>query len=224
MKKLLSLALTAALALTLAACGTPAVIPTPTTAGTPTTAHTDAGIVPWDQLGKNVGEVRASLGEVVAESPQVWLDAAACGFRAKDGKLIYFLFGTQEIQWDEVPGYANELVVAGFGVTPAMLLPEFQDGMTAADFLQAIGVALDEDAYFAIDDFGEAYSLDFAAGGEKLSMTFASYTVYGLGKRALHADDYILIRNDAYREQNEADLGTKIPWDVILPARAGAHS
>ncbi|MCL2299245.1 MAG: hypothetical protein FWC27_03750, partial [Firmicutes bacterium] len=110
---------------------------------------------------------------------------------------------------------ADELVVAGFCVTPAMLLPGFRDGMTAAEFLQAIGVTLDEDSYLGIDDFGEEYSLRYAAGGETLLMSFASYTVYGPGKRPLRADDYILIRSDAYREQNEADLGTRIPWDII---------
>ena len=219
MKKLFSLALTAALLLTLAACGRPADPSSPITTKAITTAPTApqaaASAVPWELLGKKVGEVRASLGEVVSESPNVWLDAAMCGFREKDKMLVYFLFGTQEILWDDVPGYADELVVAGFCVTPAMLLPGFRDGMTAAEFLQAIGVTLDKNAYQAIDDFGEEYSLSYTAQGKKLSMTITSYTVYGQGKRPLRADDYILIRNDAYREKNEADLGTKIPWDII---------
>ena len=218
MKKLFSLALTAALLLTLAACGTRIPSdPITTKAATeaPTTAPPAANAVPWELLGKKVGEVRASLGEVVSESPSVWLDAAMCGFRAKDGKLIYFVFGTQEILWDGVPRYADELVVAGFCVTPATLLPAFQDGMAVADFLRAIGVTLDENDYLAIEDFGEEYTLSYTAGGKKLAMTITSYTVYGQGKRPLRADDYILIRNDAYREKNEADLGTKIPWDII---------
>jgi len=226
MKKLLSLVLTAVFLLTLAACGIPAApsapIITKAAAETPTQAQAAPGTIPWDTLGKTIGEVRASLGEVVSDGPNVCLDVAMCGFREKDEKLIYFVFGTQEILWDGVPDYANQLVVAGFCVTPAMLLPEFQDGMTAADFLKAIGVALDENAYWAVDDFGEEYSLSFAAGSEKLSMSFASDTVYGKGKRALQADDYILISSTAYMEKNEGDLGTKIPWDIISAASDAA--
>ena len=234
MKKFLSFFLIAALLPVLAACGklvvittegTSAEVPTSTEGASteaPTSVQAAAETIPWDQLGKNVGEVRASLGEVVSDDAGVWLDASICGFREKDKKLIYFLFGTQEILWDGVPDYASQLVVAGFCVTPAMLLPEFEDGMTAADFLEAIGVALDENAYGAWDDFGEEYSLNYTAGSEKLSMTFASYTVYGEGKRALQADDYILISSTAYREKNEGDLGTKIPWDIISAASDAA--
>jgi len=220
MKKHLSLFLAAALTLVFAACGRPAQINAEgTTAAAPTVPQTAAqagfGAIPWDQLGRNVGEVRASLGEVVPDAACVWLGAAMCGFREKSGELIYFLFGTQELQWEAVPGYADQLLVAGFCVTPAMLLPAFRDGMAVGDFLQAIGVALDEDAYGTWDDFGEEYSLCFAAGDETFSMSIADYTVHGEGRRALRADDYILVYRDAYREQNEEDLGTKIPWDVI---------
>jgi len=250
MKKLLSFFLIAALLLVFAACGNPAAENTegastasteaPTAAGAANetmpwdeldksvgeiraslgeVVFDDAGVwnetIPWDKLGKRVGEIRASLGEVVSDDADVWLDAAMCGFREKDKKLIYFLFGTQEIMWDDVPGYADQLVVAGFCVTPAMLLPGFKDGMTAADFLTAIGVTLDENAYWAEDDFGEEYSLSYMAGSEKLSMSIASDTVYGEGRRALRADDYILIYSAAYTEKNEGDLGTKIPWDII---------
>ena len=226
MKKLLSFALAATLLLILAACGTPAdpsaPITTKAVAEAPTQAQAGPGTIPWDQLGKNIGEVRAALGEVVSDGAGVWLDAAMCGFREKDEKLIYFVFGTQEILWDGVPDYANQLVVAGFCVTPAMLLPEFRDGMAAADFLEAIGVALDENTYFAADDFGEEYALSYTAGGETLSMSIASYTVYGEGKRPLQADDYILIHSAAYTEMNEGDLGTKIPWDVIYAASDAA--
>ena len=226
MKRLLSFALAATLLLALAACGTPAApsgpITTKAAAEVPTQAQAAPIAIPWDTLGRNVGEVRASLGEVVSDGPNVWLDAAMCGFREKDEKLIYFLFGTQEILWDGVPDYANQLVVAGFCVTPAMLLPGFRDGMAAADFLKAICVALDEDAYLAIDDFGEEYSLSYTAGGETLSMSFASYTVFGEGKRPLQADDYILLYGAAYTEKNEGDLGTKIPWDIISAASDAA--
>jgi len=223
MKKLFSFFLVAALLLVLAACGNPAAANTEGTgAGVTTSAETAAETIPWDQLGKRVGEIRASLGEVVSDGAGVWLDAAMCGFREKDKKLIYFLFGTQEILWDDVPGYANQLVVAGFCVTPAMLLPAFKDGMTVADFLEAIGVPLDENAYGAWDEFGEEYSLSFAAGREKLSMSIASDTVYGEGKRALQVDDYILVYSTAYTEKNEGDLGTKIPWDIISAANDAA--
>jgi hypothetical protein len=223
MKKLLSFSLIAALLLVFAACGNPAAADTESTStDAPTSAKALPKAIPWDTLGKSVGEIRASLGEVVSDSAKVWLNASMCGFREKDKQLIYFLFGTQEILWDSVPDYADQLVVAGFCVTPAMLLPEFRDGMTAADFLKAIGVPLDENAYSAVDDFGEEYSLSYMAGSEKLSMSFASYTVYGEGKRALQADDYILISSNAYREQNEGDLGTKIPWDIISAASDAA--
>ena len=220
MKKLLPFFLIAALLPVFAACGNPAAANTEgtsegTSAGTPASAQAAAETIPWDQLGGSVGEIRASLGEVVPDDAGVWLDAAMCGFREKDKKLIYFLLGTQEILWDDVPSYADQLVVAGFCVTPAMLLPAFRDGMAAADFLKAIGVTLDENAYWAEEDFGEEYSLSYMAGSEKLSMSIASDTVYGEGRRALQADDYILIYSAAYTEKNEGDLGTKIPWDII---------
>jgi len=233
MKKLLSLFLIAALLLVLAACGKPVVV---TTEGTTarviptdntntealTVAQATAATIPWDQLGKSVSEIRASLGEVESASAKVWLGAAMCGFREKDKELIYFLFGTQEIMWDVVPDYANQLIVAGFCVTPAMLLPTFEDGMTVADFLEAIGVTLDENVYGAFDEFGEEYDLSYTVGSKKLSMTITSYTIYGKGMRTLQADDYILIRSTAYTEKNEEDLGTKIPWDIISAASDAA--
>jgi len=230
MKKLLSFFLIAVRVLLFAGCGRPAVadpegtraVVTISTEGASAETPTAAETIPWDQLGRSIREIRASLGEVVSDGAGVWLDAAMCGFREKDKKLIYFVFGTQEILWDGVPDYADQLVAAGFCVTPAMLLPAFRDGMTVADFLEAIGVTPDEDAYGAWEDFGEEYVLGFTAGSEELSMCIASYTVYGEGRRALQADDYILIYSAAYTAKNERDLGTKIPWDIISAASDAA--